>query len=382
MAKTTPTDAVPLHDQLQKLAGFTPGDEPVFSLYLDLKPNQHGRDQYDAFVKKTFGERLRSVPRGSREHQALSGAHDRITAYLANELKPSSNGLAIFSAGDELFEAIQVDAHLTEHAFFIGPVPHLYSLARLIDQYPRYAAVILDRNRARIFVVALGAVEKHKEVVGAKTRRTSMGGWSQARYQRHTENIHLTHIKEVGDMLDRIVRDDRIAQIVIAGDDVVVALLREHLPQYLLDKLVDAPAMTHETAESEIVLATLDAMRRKDAETDAEAVTTVVDAWQGNGLGVMGPEATLSALERGQVDELLLSANVRALKPVQTFPDSSPSEEFVSATSTPGVDEHRQRLASELVTRAEQTAARVRLIEDPALLEPYGGVGARLRFRL
>jgi peptide subunit release factor 1 (eRF1) len=123
-------------------------------------------------------------------------------------------------------------------------------------------------------------------------------------------------------------------------------------------------------------------MRRKDAETDAEAVTTVVDAWQGNGLGVMGPEATLSALERGQVDELLLSANVRALKPVQTFPDSSPSEEFVSATSTPGVDEHRQRLASELVTRAEQTAARVRLIEDPALLEPYGGVGARLRFRL
>jgi peptide subunit release factor 1 (eRF1) len=312
----------------------------------------------------------------------LSGAHDRITAYLANELKPSSNGLAIFSAGDELFEAIQVDAHLTEHAFFIGPVPHLYSLARLIDQYPRYAAVILDRNRARIFVVALGAVEKRKEVVGAKTRRTSMGGWSQARYQRHTENIHLTHIKEVGDMLDRIVRDDRIAQIVIAGDDVVVALLREHLPQYLLDKLVDAPAMTHETAESEIVLATLDAMRRKDAETDAEAVTTVVDAWQGNGLGVMGPEATLSALERGQVDELLLSANVRALKPVQTFPDSSPSEEFVSATSTPGVDEHRQRLASELVTRAEQTAARVRLIEDPALLEPYGGVGARLRFRL
>jgi len=382
MANTSPADTVPLHDQLQKLAAYEPGDEPVVSLYLDLKPNQQGRDQYDAFVRKAFGERLRSVPRDSREQQILLRAHDRITAYLAHELKPSSNGLAIFSGGDELFEAIQVDAHVTEHAFFIGPVPHLYSLARLIDQYPRYAAVILDRNRARIFVVALGAVEKRKEVVSAKTRRTSMGGWSQARYQRHTENIHLTHIKEVVDVLDRVVRDDRIAQVVVAGDDVVVAMFREHLPQHLLDKLVDAPAIPLETIENEIVLATLDAMRRKDAETDAEAVTMVVDAWQGSGLGVVGPEATLSALERGQVDELLLSANVGALKPVQAFPDSSPTEGFVSATAAAGVDEDKQRLASELVTRAEQTAARVRLIEDHVLLEPYGGVGARLRFRL
>ena len=383
MAKTSPADTVPLHDQLQKLAAFQPGDAPVISLYLDLKPNQHGRDEYGAFVRKAFAERLRTAPPGSSQHRNLERASERISSYLATELKPSSNGLAIFSAGEGELEAIQFDAPLTEHALFIAPVPYLYPLARLVDQYPRYAAVVLDRNHARIFVVSLGSIERREEVVGTKTRRTSMGGWSQARYQRHIENIHLTHIKEVVDMLDRTVRDERVERIVVAGDEVVVALLREQLPQRLIDKLIDLPSIGKEMPDAEIVKGTLDAMRRKDAESDAEAVADVVDAWQAGGLGVMGPEASLSALERGQVDELLITADVQELKPVQAFPEDSPSGDVVAETSaTAGGDDRRHKLSSELVTRAQQTAARVRVIEDAALLEPYGGVGARLRFRL
>jgi len=40
------------------------------------------------------------------------------------------------------------------------------------------------------------------------------------------------------------------------------------------------------------------------------------------------------------------------------------------------------RLADELVTKARQTSARISFIEDPALLEPYGGVAATLRYRV
>jgi peptide subunit release factor 1 (eRF1) len=45
-------------------------------------------------------------------------------------------------------------------------------------------------------------------------------------------------------------------------------------------------------------------------------------------------------------------------------------------------DETQLKLADELVTRAQQTSARVRIIEDPALLKEFGGVGALLRFRI
>jgi peptide subunit release factor 1 (eRF1) len=40
-----------------------------------------------------------------------------------------------------------------------------------------------------------------------------------------------------------------------------------------------------------------------------------------------------------------------------------------------------ERAADELVTKARQTAATVRFIEDPAPLSAVGGVGALLRFK-
>ena len=75
---------------------------------------------------------------------------------------------------------------------------------RLIDQYPRYASVVLDTNQARILVFGLRTIEKRTEVKGIKTRRNSMGGWSQARYQRRAENFHLHHVKEVVETVRRV----------------------------------------------------------------------------------------------------------------------------------------------------------------------------------
>ena len=44
------------------------------------------------------------------------------------------------------------------------------------------------------------------------------------------------------------------------------------------------------------------------------------------------------------------------------------------------MDAERVKLADELVTRAEQTSARIRFIENAELLADIGGVGALLRF--
>ena len=55
----------------------------------------------------------------------------------------------------------------------------------------------------------------------------------------------------------------------------------------------------------------------------------------------------------------------------------------LSRTSAPApADEQQLNLSDELVTRAQQTGARVRIIEDPGLLKQFGGVGALLRFRV
>jgi peptide chain release factor subunit 1 len=383
MAETATTK--PLTERLESLAAIEPSPFPVISLYLDLRPNQHGRDDYDTFVRKVVPERMKGLPQQSSERDSFEQDARKIREYLDSEVNRSSNGLAIFAcSGADLFEAVQLDAPLDQHWLFIDSVPHLYPLARLVGKYPRYAAVLLDTNKARVFVFGLASVERTEQVTGEKTRRHSQGGWSQARYQRHIENFHLQHVKDVVETLDAVVREEQIEHIVIAGPETAITLLRENLPQHLADKVNTTTKLDLSASDAEVLESTLESFHERLAETDAERVEALMNAWRGGGLGVAGPEATLRALEMGQVDELLITGAPETLKPVQRLPDDAAPGPVQADTSAPQgtVDESRLKLSHELVARAQQTSARIRFIEDPALLGEVGGVGALLRFRI
>jgi peptide chain release factor subunit 1 len=381
-----------LTEQLERLAAFEPAPYPVVSLYLNTQAGQHGRDQHQAFIRKELKARGRTYPANSPERDSLDRDLERIARYLETELQPSSNSVAIFacSAG-ELFEAIQSAAPIEQHWLHIGDQPHLYPLARLESRYPRYAAVITDSNSARIMVFALGALVAEREVKNLKTRDTSQGGWSQARYQRHIANFHMHHVKDVVDALDRIVREEGITQILLSSDDSTLPLLRDQLPKHLAERVVDHLRLEAHASAADVLKSSLEAMERLNSRTDREKVQAAIGAYRAGGLGVVGPEETLAALIRGQVDELLISATMQRMQPVPVgavagsandavLPE--PAIEPVSGGEAAGAAPEVVRLADELITKAKQTSARITFIEDPELLADYGGVAALLRFTI
>jgi peptide chain release factor subunit 1 len=361
MDKTTTALETPLREQLDGLAAFEPTGAPVLSLYLDMRPDQQGRSNHDTFLRTTVSDRLASLKGDARK--SAERDIERITAYLA-DVERSTNGLAIFaSAGsNDFFQAVPLVVPLEEHQLFIGQVPHLYPLARVNDQYPRYAALLVDTNSARLFVFSLGAAESHEKVQNPKTRRSMQGGWSQARYQRHLANFHLHHMKEVVGILDRVVREEKINHIVVACDEVARPTLMDQLPKHHAEKIVDVVKLDIRTPEQQVLTETLEALRERDAETDADHVQRMLDAWRAGGLGVAGPAGVMRALEMGQVEELLISGTPEQLR------------------ASTGAD--KAQLADDLVRKAQQTSARIRFIEDAALLNEVGGVGAILRFRI
>ena len=384
MAESIPVSVQPLSQRMETLAALEPSPFPVISLYLSLTPNNVGRETWDAFVRKVFNERGRMLRVDSPERSSFEKDAERIRQYLDQPRDAAIHGLAIFAcSGAELFDAIPLETPFDDHWMFVGSVPHLYPLAKLVDTYTRYAAVMVDTNKARIMVFGLAATERDEKIANDKTRRSSKGGWSQARYQRRADNVHLHHMKEVVDALDKIVREDDINQIVISADETVLAKLREQMPAHLADKIVDTVPLQRHAGGDAILDSTFEAIRIKDAETDTEKVQELMDEWQGSGLGVVGPEATLSAFELGQVEELIITGSVDTLKPVQKLPDNSATE-MTAETSAPqgAIDDARLKLSAELIKRAQQTAARIRFIEDATLLEDAGGVGALLRFRI
>ena len=344
-----------LQAQLDKLAAFDCGPYPVLSLYLDLRSNDRGRDNFEPFLRNELAERVATFAESGPERESLNRDVEKVRNHVV-ELDSALNGMAVFScSGADFFEAIPLlVAPLDGHHVHIGDQAHLYPLARLIDQYPRYLAVLADTHSARIFVFAANALEKLDHVEGVKTKRHKVGGWSQARYQRHVDNFRAQHAKEVADVVSRIAREESIDQIVIAGDEVIVPLLRAELPKDIAERVIDVVKLDIRAPQRQVLETTIAALRHKDAETDHERVDELIGAYRGNGLGIAGLAKTRKAFELGQVDELLLPGNA---------------------------DQIGREAADELVAKASQTSATVRIIEDASLLAPLGGVGAFLRFR-
>jgi peptide chain release factor subunit 1 len=341
---------------LSRLAGWEPNGFPVLSLYLDTRPDERGRDNYQAFVRKELRSRAQTFAASSSERESFEKDAARIHSYL-EDLRPSANGAVMFAcAGADLFEALELDAPIGDHRLYVHNQPHLYQLARLNDEFPRYAAVIADTHQARIFVFGLGQVVAKEEVKGTKTKSVKVGGWSQQRYRRHIENYHLQHAKEVVDALERIVKEEDAKHVILAGDEVILPKLREQMPQALEAKVIDVLRLDVNAPENEVLAATLDSLREQDATDDADKVRRLFEQHRAGGLAVVGRDETLAALEMGQVDELVVSASLEQI--------------------------HPEEVPDELVTKAAQTSASVSFIQDAALLEPVGGVGAFLRYRI
>lgn len=346
-----------LEKLLDELARWEPGDEPVISLYLDLQADQHGKDAYAPFLKKELAARGRTLAPESPARESFDRDVKQIDAYLAS-VPPSASGVAIFAcAARRLFEAVTLDAPPGEHRLGVAPRPQLAPLALLLDQHPRHALVVADSHAARIFVVAAGR-RRQTTVEGDEIRRSAAGGWSQARYQRHVEKLQADHVRDLVKALDRLVRAEQVEHVVLAGDDVNVALVKKELSKELAAKVIDVVKLESHAPEHAALQAAAEALRRHDAASDADLVATAIDAYRAGGLATAGPADTLAALEIGQVDELYLS-------PAASFEVNG-----------------RAIAADDLVERARQTSARVRFIEDDTLLAPVGGVAAALRFRL
>ena len=364
---------------MARLIGFGSQASPVLSLYLDGRADEHGRQNFATFVRKRLAERTRIFPPRTPERESFDLDVVRIVGYLEDELRSAAQGIAIFACSDaNFFEVGQFNAPFEHHRLFVSDRPHLYPLARLIDQYRRYAVVLADTNSAHIFVFASGKIVERKELHNVKT----IGDMTQSKYQRHLENYHLHHAKEVIENLERTVRDEAIAQVILAGDEeTVIPLLREQMPKELSGKVIDVLSLGIDTPEHELLQASLAAYRRYNSLNDMQKVERLIDEYQANGLAVTGVVDTLAAVSNGQVEELLIAATASGLQ----YDEAEARKvltAYVSLGEPPATLDQRT-IADEMVRRAIQlSSARISFVEDSSELEKVGGVGALLRYRV
>ena len=285
---------------IAKLLEFEPGPRPFLSIYLDTSANENGKKTFDIFLKKQVSEQLDKLDEGTQARKNFESDIEGSRAFL-EDLDPATQGVAIFACAPAgLFKTYEFQIPFEQSLFTLSDGPDLLPIMKLICGNQRYAIAQADTNAAHIYVVSRGEVIRRDDIQNEKTNRSEVGGWSQMRYQRHVDNFHEQHAKEVVGELEKLVENGRIETVVLAGDEsVIIPLLKDEMSKELLAKLAGTISVNVNAPEHEVLEEAEKVIHRHRTLTDMERIKLLEEENHAGGLGVTSLEKVLAdALER------------------------------------------------------------------------------------
>jgi peptide subunit release factor 1 (eRF1) len=291
-------------------------------------------------------------------------------------------GVALFACPAlGLREVIPVRAPL-ENAIVVADRPFLRPLAAAEGETPPTLVVFIDRERARLIpLLEAGAgeeVQLESEVPGHHRR----GGWAQlalGHYQRHIEERRARHLEAVADALGRLVEEQGLERIVIAGSPDSAAAFQRALPPPVAARVVGVVSGSRHEPASEFVSRAGELVGQVAArEVDAAVDGLLTEAAKG-GQAAASLEGVLEAVRRGAVDRLYLLRDLRERgRACTACAELQPGDAAtcrLCRQATASVE-----LGEAMVTRTIAAGGAVTMVDVHAALGAVGGVAARLRF--
>lgn len=298
--------------QLRELVEFESSGEIVSTLYMDVSGKSHPRkSDYIAKAQQLIrsGKRAFSATNpGKKRSAAVAADLGKIQAFVEGDFRrKSAQGLAVFACSTRgLFQHFALprapkDRVVVEASPFVRP------LNALVSEYSRYGIVLIGRKTARLFVFYMGTlIEETVSVVDDVHGRHDQGGWSQARFSRHIEAEVARHIRHTASEAEAAFAAAGVERIVVAGSkDVTIEFLKA-LTKKSRDRVVATPALKQSSTIDEVARLVTEIEVEAEARDDATLVEAV-RAGMSKGKSVAGLAATLTALNSGRVQVVLVS---------------------------------------------------------------------------
>src|SRR5215213_6615035 len=211
-------------------------------------------------------------------------------------------------------------------------------------------------------------------------RKVSPGGWSQRTFQMRAEDSWERNAATVADELARLAAQTRPELIVVAGDVRAATLLREHLPSDLRPIVRDAAGSR--AADGSEPAAENDVRRLVHTAVAADTVALLERFREEHGQddrATNEPAATVTALQRAQVDVLLIHDDPNDGRMVGIGPEPTQLALHREELAAMGVrDPSSARLVDAAIRAALGTGASVRVVPGAGTVE--GSISAVLRW--
>jgi peptide chain release factor subunit 1 len=365
-------------DVVRQLAGFRGEGVPVTSCYLDVDGRRYVRAQdyelqLDTMIRQA---RERGVPGKSVDADLA-----RIEQFVKRGLDRSqTRGLALFSSSERDFWRVIALPVPVRNRLAVNDTPHVRELERVIDEYERFAVLLADRQRARLFVFELGAlVDKSERFDRLPRHDDDHGDWDKDHVRDHSAAHAHQHLRRAAQVAFEVFQDEPFDHLIIGAPDEIAHELERELHSYLRERIAGHITVRVNARDDEIRLAAFEVEAEIERQKEAAAVERLRNAvGAGNG-GVTGLDPVLRALVERRVEMLLVSDDYRA----PGWRCRSCGYVGVKGRTCP-VCTHAMEQVEDVVEEAVEEAlaqsCRVEMCRENADLDVLGRIGALLRY--
>ncbi|AXO38233.1 Vms1/Ankzf1 family peptidyl-tRNA hydrolase [Micromonospora chalcea] len=349
---------------------------PWCSVYMDAsRDTQDARAQVDLRWRALKGD-------------LLSQGADPVTVEAVEEVvrrhqpMPGDYGIAVFATRGRVVLTEYLSAPPLRDLASWSALPHTMPLVAQRGEQVAWVRVLADRTGADAMAVSAGGVPRRAHVTGAQSRqlrRVQPGGWSQSRYQRAAMEAWHQNAGDAAaataDLAERVGAD----VVVVAGDIRATGMIAAQLPERWQDVLVRTDAGSRDVGADDTLMDDITA--QTVAEVADQRVTAALDRFGVQEDVGAGLDAVVSALQRNQVDTMLIVDDPSADGELWVGPE--PTE----IATDPGqladmsvADPQRVRADAALLRALIGTDADLTVLAPEEAPELTDGVGAVLRY--
>jgi peptide subunit release factor 1 (eRF1) len=376
-------------EELRQLAQVeSPGGCAISFYFQPQTPQDRSHREEAILAKDLVRGALRQAERSSN-HQALRHDLQKILQSAESLYGNHSRGKAIFACRDRgIWREVDLPARLGRSQLKVDSRFHLRPLVGAQSGSLRTCIALLNRLKARIF-----ELERHGEELRqrpdlefgplSKTGRSDgYLGYEAGHRERHAENEIKNHFKWFADSLYMLLNRDQFDALLIGCRDDAWPDLEPQLHPYVKQRLQGRFLVDPAAASAEEVREHANRiLDRTRAARQAGLVREAIGEAQRNARGALGVRRVLTALERQEVQTLIVGRNFHA--EAAECPNCRHLDtRMVRLCAVCG---HATRELSDvtdaLVDLALRNGAEIEFIEHDPDLEKAGHIAALLRFR-
>jgi peptide chain release factor subunit 1 len=373
-------------DALRDLAAFRVGNGCAISLYLDLDP-QTTVNPADVQTRVNslldVGGRTAGFDSDSLTRDQKQGLRDdvaRIKHYFATDFERSGmRAFALFCSGpDNLWKPLALPCPVGDDVR-LGRELYLAPLLTVLGRGEGALVAVISRERGEVYRLRGGRLHEIANETEDVPNQHDQGGWSQARFQRHVDEMVAKHLGNVGGQIDRLVRRAPSTQLVVVAGEEIRPDVESALSSEARNAIVGWASVEAHVGGQELLEVVRPVLERARAAQEREPLRRGRGDPPPHAPPAAGWASTLEAASDGRIELLLVQE--RANREAFACPQCGRGSMSDGSCPLDGAQmEKRQDGLDLVVHRTLEHGGAVWLARHSEDLVPVEGIGALLRY--